>query len=174
MIPPSPHSLPSYFHNDVCCYYTMCSLLEPQREKIYLLTWVQNEDSNQPAHPRSLIRVSVFRLKKPSIYGHPRRSVKILIRLRKYAGWSESSLSAHVRGQGFWRDSSFISVGSRVTCPPDKWSPTGFEPGCKGINNSVKISGRFYVNDGNWMPAPLPYILRGPVELLQELSRRIG
>ena len=35
----------------------------PQCEKTYLLTCAPNEDSNQPAHPRSLIRVFVVRMK---------------------------------------------------------------------------------------------------------------
>ena len=30
-------------------------IIEPQREEIYLLTCALNEDSNQPAHPHSLI-----------------------------------------------------------------------------------------------------------------------
>ena len=37
---------------------------EPKREKTYLLTCTPNEDSNQPAHPRSLIRVFYVRMEK--------------------------------------------------------------------------------------------------------------
>ena len=40
--------------------------------KTYLTTCAPNEDSNQPAHPRSLIRVSVVRMKTPSILGYPK------------------------------------------------------------------------------------------------------
>ena len=39
-------------------------MFAPQRYKMYRLTWAPNQDCNQPAHPRSLIRVSVVRLKK--------------------------------------------------------------------------------------------------------------
>ena len=35
---------------------------EPQRKKTYQLTCAPNEDSNQPAHPRSLIRVFVVKI----------------------------------------------------------------------------------------------------------------
>ena len=34
---------------------------EPQYEETFLQTYWPNEDSNQPAHPRSLIRVFVVR-----------------------------------------------------------------------------------------------------------------
>ena len=44
----------------------------PQREKTYFLTCAPNEDSNQPAHLRSLIRVFVFRMKKLCILGYPK------------------------------------------------------------------------------------------------------
>ena len=37
---------------------------EPQREKTYLQTFARNEDSNQTAHPRNLIRVFVVRMMK--------------------------------------------------------------------------------------------------------------
>ena len=37
---------------------------EPQRAKTYHLTWAPGKDPNQPAHPHSLIRIFVFRMKK--------------------------------------------------------------------------------------------------------------
>ena len=37
---------------------------------MYLLTFAPNEDSNQPAHPRSLIRVFVVHMKKHCILGY--------------------------------------------------------------------------------------------------------
>ena len=37
---------------------------EPQHEKACLLTCAANEDTNQPEHPRSLIRVFILRMKK--------------------------------------------------------------------------------------------------------------
>ena len=84
---------------------------EPQCEKTYLLTCAPNEDSDQPARPRSLIRVFVVRMKKTL---HPWLSkmcpVKILIRLRECAGWSESSLGAqcHIQRYVFWCCGSLI------------------------------------------------------------------
>ena len=41
-------------------------------EKTYLLTCAPNEDSDQTAHPRSLIRVSVVRMKKLCLFGYPK------------------------------------------------------------------------------------------------------
>ena len=47
-------------------------LYGPKRKKTYIRTCVHNEDSNQPAHPRSLIRVSVVRMKQLCILGYPK------------------------------------------------------------------------------------------------------
>ena len=44
-------------------------------KKKYFLSCAYNKNSNQPAHPRSLIRVFVFRMKILCILGYP---VKIL------------------------------------------------------------------------------------------------
>ena len=72
------------------------SILEPQRQKTYRMPRAPSEDSGQPAHPCLLINVFVVRMKKPLaiLKMHP---VKILIRLRGRAVWSESSLGAHTR-----------------------------------------------------------------------------
>ena len=45
---------------------------EPKREKTYLLKCEPNEDSNQSAHPCSLIRIIVVRMKKIFILGYPK------------------------------------------------------------------------------------------------------
>ena len=44
----------------------------PKCEQTYLLACAPNEDSNQPAHPLSLIRVFVVRIKKLSIILYPK------------------------------------------------------------------------------------------------------
>ena len=60
---------------------------EPLHVKTYLLTCAPSQDSNQPAPPCSLIRVSVVRIKTFCILGYPQmRPVKILIRLRECEG----------------------------------------------------------------------------------------
>ena len=83
-------------------------LYESKCTTTYLLTYAPNADSNQSAHPRSLIRVFVVRTQKLCILGYPkRRPVKDLIRLRECAGWSESSLGAHVCTYVFWRCGSY-------------------------------------------------------------------
>ena len=45
---------------------------EPYHEKTYLLTCALNEDSNQLAHERNLIRVFVVRMNKLHIPGYPK------------------------------------------------------------------------------------------------------
>ena len=68
-------------------------------EETNLLTCAPNEGSNQPAHPRSQVRAFVVRRKKRCVLGYLKcmRPAKIQIRLHECAGWSESSLGAHVR-----------------------------------------------------------------------------
>ena len=103
-------------------------------EKTYLLTCAPNEDSNKPAHRRSLIRVFVVRIKKR---WHPflskRRPVVILIRLRKYTGWSESLLGAHVRryvflhcGTNAYEAMVLLTVLTSVYCD-SPYSPLKFK-----------------------------------------------
>ena len=47
------------------------SLNGPEREKTFTLTCARKEDSNKPAHPHSLIRIFVVRMKKICILGYP-------------------------------------------------------------------------------------------------------
>ena len=54
------------FHSNLVFFY-----YEPQRKKTYLLTRAHNEDSNQPAHPRSLIRIVIVHMMKLYILGDP-------------------------------------------------------------------------------------------------------
>ena len=58
-----------YMFSEICHWLV---LFESHREKTYLLTCAPNEDSYQPVHPRSLIRVFVVRMKKLCILGYPK------------------------------------------------------------------------------------------------------
>ena len=53
-----------------------------------------SEDSVQPGHPPSLIRVFAVRMKKAWVLNYPMSAAKTLIRLGGCPGWSESSLVA--------------------------------------------------------------------------------
>ena len=73
----------------------------------HICPYMPNEDSDQPAHSRSLFRICPRRILdnkgcKVSSCGQRR-----LIRLRGCAVWSESSLGAHVRRYVFSRCGSF-------------------------------------------------------------------
>ena len=57
--------------HDVILYIGFCTTQVATR-KPYLLTCAPNEDSDQPAHPRSLIRVYVVRMNKLCILGYPK------------------------------------------------------------------------------------------------------
>ena len=54
-----------------------------------------SEDSDQPGHPPSLIRVFSVRLKKALVLSYPLSAQRRLIRLGRCPGWSVSSLGAH-------------------------------------------------------------------------------
>ena len=51
---------------------TCVSIFEPKRQKTYLLQCIPNKDFNQPAHPRSLIKVFVVHMKKICFLGYPK------------------------------------------------------------------------------------------------------
>ena len=54
------------------------------RNRIYLLAFTSIGDSNHLAHPRSLIRVFVVRMKKFSILGYPKYAQADLNRRREH------------------------------------------------------------------------------------------
>ena len=56
---------------------------------------VRSEDSDQPGHPLSLVRVFAVRMKKAWVLSYPLSAQRRLIRLGGRPGWSESSLGAH-------------------------------------------------------------------------------
>ena len=53
-------------------FHGHCQAYAPQRMKPNRLTSAPNEDSDQPAHPRMLIRVFVVLMKKLCILGYPK------------------------------------------------------------------------------------------------------
>ena len=59
------------------------------------MTWAPSEDSDQPGHPPSLIRVFAVRMKKHWVLSFP-ITATTLIRLRRCTGRSKSSLGAQV------------------------------------------------------------------------------
>ena len=81
----------------------MCVLYELQRDKTYLLVCAPNEDWSACASAQS--NQSLRRADKEILFPwlSKMRIMQVLIRLRKYAGWSESKLCAHIRRNVFWR-----------------------------------------------------------------------
>ena len=47
-----------------CVYFYSTCIYERQHEKTYLLTCATNEDTNQHARPRSLVRICIVRMRK--------------------------------------------------------------------------------------------------------------
>ena len=83
-------------------------ITEPKCQETYLQTCKPIEDSNEHVHPRSLISLSYPHEETLRPLLSKMCPVKILIRLRECAGWSKSSLGAHVRRYVFWRCSFFV------------------------------------------------------------------
>ena len=70
------------------------STLELSHDKSNKIVCAPNEDSDQPGHPPSLIRIFAVRMKKSWVLSYPLHAVNALIRLGGCTGWSESSLGA--------------------------------------------------------------------------------
>ena len=56
------------------------------------MAWAPSENSDQPGHPPSLIRVFTVRIKKAWVLSYPLSAQRRLIRLGGCPGWSESLL----------------------------------------------------------------------------------
>ena len=81
------------------CHLTTVIRLSVYRYRSRFMTnptkWLApREDSDQPGHPPSLIRVFAIRMKKAWTLSHPLCAERRLIRLSGCPGWSESSLDA--------------------------------------------------------------------------------
>ena len=69
-------------------------IFEPPHDKTNKIARAPSEDSDQPGHPPSLIRVFAVRTKKACVLSYPLSAQQRLIRLSGCPGWSESSLGA--------------------------------------------------------------------------------
>ena len=81
---------------------------EPQCMKTYLLTCAPNEYSNEPAHPYSLIRVFVVRVKKRSILGYP---ICDLWRFRSDCANTQADLNLH---KAYISEVTFLGVAAET------------------------------------------------------------
>ena len=83
--------------------------IEPPRDKTNKMAFAPSEDSDQPGHPPSLIRVFAVRMKKAWVLIYPLSVQRRLFRLGRCPGWSESLLGAHTTLLVLSRGSSIIS-----------------------------------------------------------------
>ena len=82
-----------HFPNKPNFYYQRVSIIEPPHDKTNKIVCAPSDDSDQPGHPHSLIRVFAVRMKKA---WDLERRAKTLIRLGGCPGLSESSLGAQI------------------------------------------------------------------------------
>ena len=96
---------------------------EPRHDKTYLWEFPTRPDTNRPAHTQKLARVLKFRIY--NLVLSKQRTTKVLIRLRRCAGWSAPLLFAYDIRHIFswpgscvqWRHSvKFLNIQT-----PDKW-----------------------------------------------------
>ena len=71
--------------------FTWLTYYEPPHDKINKMACAPSEDSDQPGHPPSLIRVFAVRMKKAGVHSYPLSAQRRLISL----GESESWLGTH-------------------------------------------------------------------------------
>ena len=71
------------------------SIKEPPRDKTNKMACAPSEESDQPGHPPSLIRVFAVRIKKAWVLIYPLSQQRRLIRLGGCPGWSEPLQGAH-------------------------------------------------------------------------------
>ena len=69
---------------------------EPPHDKTNKMVCAPREDSYQPGHLPSLIRVLAVCMKKPWVLSYPLSAQRRLIILGRCPGWSESSLGAQI------------------------------------------------------------------------------
>ena len=91
--------LKNEFTEDGKCHNLMAQML--RFLMIWAATWqnqqsdcAPSEDSDQPGHPPSLIRVFAVRMKKACVLSYPLSAQWTLMRLGGCPGWPESSLGA--------------------------------------------------------------------------------
>ena len=111
------------------CYSTCFC---PSHQYIWAATWqnqqsdcAPSEDSDQPGHPPSLIRVFAVRMKKAYVLSYPLSAQRRLIRLGGCPGWSESSLGAqslcwfcHVAADLYFGERQRIPISMEVNAKP--------------------------------------------------------
>ena len=90
-------------------FFVFLQSVEPPHDKTNKMACAPSEDSDQPGHPPSLIRIFAVRMKKPWVLSYPLSAQRRLIRLGECPGWSESSLGAH---SFCW----FFHVVAKISC----------------------------------------------------------
>ena len=69
---------------------------QPKHDKTNTMTFAPSENSDQPGHPPSLIRLFAVRLKEFWVLSYPLSAQRRLIRLGGCTGWSESLPGTHI------------------------------------------------------------------------------
>ena len=117
------------------------NVYEPSHEKMCLITYVNNKDAAEPAHPRSLISSFVVQRQDRSLYI---RNFKILVGLCSWAGQFVSSLARDSRRHIFsWRGSYVLSFQiwwnlTRGSIPVKLLMRQGKQPGT--LISKLKVS----------------------------------
>ena len=100
---------------------------DPQHDKTNKMICAPSDDSDQPGHPPSMISLHCALNGKLRTHGFFMRTAKIMIRLGRCPGWSESSLGAHVILLVLLYAGSFHSIKVlNLWYPNDPYDPPKF------------------------------------------------
>ena len=103
------------FHLKFYYYYTVFILtFQPPHVKTKTMAYAPSEDSDQPGHLPSLIRVFAVRMKKAWVISYSLSAERRLIRLGGCTGWSESLLGAHIIMLVLSCGGSFVIFGDKM------------------------------------------------------------
>ena len=98
-----------------------------------------SEDSDQPGHPPSLIRVFAVRTNSAWVLSYPLSAQRRLIRLGGCPGWSEASLGAQsfcwfchgrLKCQGVFALVEWLAFNERVITKPTNWHTCEYSENC--------------------------------------------
>ena len=90
-----------HFSSVLVHFLYRCVEYEPQQDKINKMTCAPSEDSDQPGHPPSLIRVFAVRMKKPWVLIDP-----LSVQRRLWSDWADAQADLSLR----WAHGSFLLV----------------------------------------------------------------
>ena len=132
-----------------CLTQSKVYIYEPQHNKINKMTSAPSEDSDQPGHPPSLIRVFAVRMKKPWVFGYP-----LSAQQRLWSDWADAQADLSLR----WAYSHFVRFVMRWLIFP--YRETGITVGINRASSQENLSLEFVTKVDSNRPPQLHRLAR--------------